>query len=74
MERSKHDLVDKMPFLFVRVVRARGLPARALTAVKGTAENTSTPASSCHEARTDTLRIGRFRLRRQMAPAVYGGE
>ncbi|XP_051216284.1 multiple C2 domain and transmembrane region protein 16 [Lolium perenne] len=29
MERSKHDLVDKMPFLFVRVVRARGLPARA---------------------------------------------
>ncbi|KAF0907924.1 hypothetical protein E2562_022312 [Oryza meyeriana var. granulata] len=29
MERSKHDLVDKMPFLFVRVVRARGLPAGA---------------------------------------------
>jgi hypothetical protein len=29
MERSKHDLVDKMPYLFVRVVRARGLPARA---------------------------------------------
>ncbi|KAL6880171.1 hypothetical protein ACP4OV_011736 [Aristida adscensionis] len=29
MERSKHDLVDKMPYLFVRVVRARGLPAGA---------------------------------------------
>ncbi|KAG8100632.1 hypothetical protein GUJ93_ZPchr0013g33908 [Zizania palustris] len=27
VERSKHDLVDKMPFLFVRVVRARGLRA-----------------------------------------------
>ncbi|XP_062187130.1 multiple C2 domain and transmembrane region protein 16-like [Phragmites australis] len=29
MERSKHDLVDKMPYLFVRVVRSRGLPAGA---------------------------------------------
>uniref|UniRef100_A0A0D9WVW0 C2 domain-containing protein n=1 Tax=Leersia perrieri TaxID=77586 RepID=A0A0D9WVW0_9ORYZ len=29
VERSKHDLVDKMPYLFVRVVRARGLPAGA---------------------------------------------
>jgi hypothetical protein len=29
MERSKHDLVDKMPYLFVRVVRARGLPPGA---------------------------------------------
>ncbi|KAF8714159.1 hypothetical protein HU200_028169 [Digitaria exilis] len=29
MERSKHDLVDKMAYLFVRVVRARGLPAGA---------------------------------------------
>ncbi|KQK20754.1 protein QUIRKY [Brachypodium distachyon] len=29
VEPSKHDLVDKMPYLFVRVVRARGLPAGA---------------------------------------------
>uniref|UniRef100_A0A0E0LHH8 C2 domain-containing protein n=1 Tax=Oryza punctata TaxID=4537 RepID=A0A0E0LHH8_ORYPU len=29
VERSKHDLVDKMSYLFVRVVRARGLPVGA---------------------------------------------
>jgi hypothetical protein len=46
-----------------------------LTAVKGTAENTSTPASSCHEARTDTLRLVRFFwFRRQPTPAADGGE
>ncbi|XP_040381936.1 FT-interacting protein 7 [Oryza brachyantha] len=37
VERSKHDLVDKMPFLFVRVVRARGLPAGAHPHVRVTA-------------------------------------
>ena len=45
----------------------RGLLARALTAVKGMAENTSTPASSCHDARTGAALRRRLSLRRGTA-------
>lgn len=52
MERSKHDLVDKMPYLFVRVVRARGLPA-------GTHPHVRVAAGGYH-ASTGQARRGAF--------------
>jgi hypothetical protein len=52
MERSKHDLVDKMPYLFVRVVRARGLPAGAHPHVR--------VAAGGHHASTREARRGAF--------------
>jgi len=45
------------------------LLARALTAVKGMAENTNTPASSCHDARTG---VG-LRRRRPRRGSALGG-
>jgi len=52
MVQSKHDLVDKMPYLFVRVVRARGLPAGAHPHVR--------VAAGGHHASTREARRGAF--------------
>ncbi|CAD6221055.1 unnamed protein product [Miscanthus lutarioriparius] len=52
MVQSKHDLVDKMPYLFVRVVRARGLPAGAHPHVR--------VAAGGHQASTREARRGAF--------------
>jgi hypothetical protein len=52
MVQSKHDLVDRMPYLFVRVVRARGLPAGAHPHVR--------VAAGGHHASTREARRGAF--------------